>query len=50
MAWFSGADEPGVDRVRERAGGVDEKPDPQVSQGFEVWGWGCVESEMEKWC
>jgi hypothetical protein len=25
------ADEPGVDRVWERAGGVDEEPDPQVS-------------------
>jgi hypothetical protein len=27
--------------VRERAGGVDEEPDPQVSRwGFTVWGWG----------
>uniref|UniRef100_A0A0E0CFR9 Uncharacterized protein n=1 Tax=Oryza meridionalis TaxID=40149 RepID=A0A0E0CFR9_9ORYZ len=27
---LAAADEPGVDRVRERAGGVDEEPDPQV--------------------
>ena len=26
--WFRCADEQGVDRVRERAGGVDEEPDP----------------------
>jgi len=34
MDWLRCADEPGVDRVRERAGGVDEEPDPQVS-----WTW-----------
>ncbi|GJN19017.1 hypothetical protein PR202_gb06247 [Eleusine coracana subsp. coracana] len=36
MACLGGADEPGVDRVGERAGGVDEEPDPQVRLGFKV--------------
>lgn len=31
MGWSGCADEQGVGRVRERAGGVDEEPDPQVS-------------------
>lgn len=34
---MAAADEPGVDRVRERAGGVDEEPDPQVGS-VRVWG------------
>lgn len=34
---LAAADEPGVDRVRERAGGVDEEPDPQVGS-VRVWG------------
>lgn len=38
MGGLCGADEPGVDWIRERAGGVDEEPDPQVSSGFKVWG------------
>ena len=34
---LAAADEPGVDRVRERAGGVDEEPDPQ-GRSVRVWG------------